>query len=163
MFKNAKVGDRVWDFVFDWGTVTRFFKNSNILVGFEVEFDRESIKQRYGLNGIVLYSFKNQTLFWNEIKFEIPEKPFDLEAELRKLETQEFKIVVRNHFLIWDNAFKKISYDAVGNNEQPNIKYFTEQSINNFMKNIKNQKITKEQFFEVYKRVFEKGGKNNES
>lgn len=159
MFKNAKVGDRVWDFVFDWGTVTRFFKNSNILVGFEVEFDRESIKQRYGLNGIVLYSFKNQTLFWNEIKFEIPEKPFDLEAELRKLEIKEFVNDEMNYYLYWSNPFEKIKIDYTMAVEIPLVKYFLEdETLIEFEKKLKNQKITKEQFFTAYRNVF--GGRN---
>ena len=151
MFKNAKVGDRVWDFIEQWGTIDDIkYEHYHEL---EVKFDNGT-KGLYTLEGKEDDKDLNPRLFWNEIKFEIPEKPFDLENELKKLKVQEFKTSERNYFLTWDNAGKSIYYDIVGNNEQPDIKYFTEESINNFMKNIKNKKITKEQFFNAYKNVF---------
>lgn len=90
-----------------------------------------------GKENCYLEDYFGQTLFWDEIKFEIPEKPFDLEIELRNLKRKEFKTTEINYFLIWNNKFKKIDYDAVKNNEQPCIKYFTEQSIKDFVENIK--------------------------
>lgn len=123
----------------------------------KIKFDNYRNRyETYTLDG-ENYVENNPSLFWDEIKFEIPEKPFDLESELKKLKVQEFKTAERNYFLTWDNAGKSMYYDIVGNNEQPDIKYFTEQSINNFMENVKDKKITKEQFFEAYKKVF--GGK----
>ncbi len=154
MFRNAQIGDRVWDYERDcWGTIISI--NNECHYPLKVKLDNKySEELYYTINGKSSTRNVNPSLFWNVIKFEISEKPFDLEKELRKLEVQEFKVAERNHFLIWDNADKNIYHDAVGNNEQPNIKYFTEQSISNFMKNIKGKKITKEDFFSAYKKVF---------
>ncbi len=152
MFKNAKVGDRVWGFRYGWGTITST-SHLNVYPLF-VLFDNGK-QESFTIEGkIDSYDDKNPTLFWNEIKFEIPEKPFDLEAELKRLEIKEFEHGDKNYYLYWDNAGRKIYYDIVGNNEQPNIEYFSEENINNFMKNIRYKKITKEQFFVAYKNVF---------
>lgn len=153
MFRNAQVGDRVWDFVLGWGTITSIKEKSDFPLTLMFDY-KEDYYYIYTLEGKKYRSDLHPRLFWDEIKFEIPEKPFDLESELKKLKVQEFKTAERNYFLTWDNVGKSIYYDIVGNNEQPDIKYFTEQSINNFMENVKDKKITKEQFFEAYKKVF---------
>ena len=152
MFSNAKSGDRVWDYLCGWGTIIEINNDDNYIYPLTVEFENE--QATYTLNGRKYTEDLNQRLFWEEIKFEIPEKPFDLEAELKRLEIKEFEHGDKNYYLYWDNAGKKIYYDIVGNNEQPNIEYFSEENINNFMKNIRYKKITKEQFFVAYKNVF---------
>lgn len=155
MFDEVKVGDRLYVIGFGEVIVISVDKDS-----FEV-INQYNIYRTYYKDGKFHICDIEPSIFWEKPKLEyIKEKPFDLEEELRKLEVQEFKVAERNYFLIWDNAYKSIYYDAFGNNEQPNIKYFTEQSINNFMKNVKNKKITKEQFFTAYKNVF--GGITNE-
>ena len=73
-FDNVKLGYRVWSFEYSWGTV---IKLENCY--FVVNFDNKDI-------GSVRYTFDgkkfgdstasiNRTLFWDEVKIEIPEKP----------------------------------------------------------------------------------------
>lgn len=157
MFRNAKVGDRVWDFVWCWGTIEEICLGNKYPLA--VKFDNNGIKGKYKLNGVYdAMSDTNPRLFWNEIKFEIPEKPFSLEKELRKLEVQEFENGAVNYYLLWDNEYKKIKQNFVNYCQNPFDIFFTEDSLFNFIDNIKNKKITKEEFFAVYKNVF--GGKN---
>ena len=157
MFRNAKTGDRVWDFLYGYGKVLEVDKDR-----LWVEFD-ESLcidkKRVYTFDGKLRGVGYPQTLFWNEIKFEIPKKPFDLESELRKLKIVEFKKDKQNYFLLWDSDLENIAYDYLYSEEYPLIKYFDKESIDNFKDNIKGKKITKEEFFKAYRNVF--GGRND--
>lgn len=71
-FENAKVGDEVWCFRNGWGNV---IKNDNnievypIMVQFSVRSDT------YTFEGRSSKSDANPSLFWDEIKFDIPDKP----------------------------------------------------------------------------------------
>ena len=152
IFIDAKEGDRVWDFLFGWGTVIGIYEDENHLP-IEVMFEFEDRTHSYGLDG-KRYAARNQTLFWDEIKFEIPKKPFDLEVELRKLEVKEFIDNENNFYLVWHSKKNSISCEYRSYAQQPLGKYFTEKSIKDFMENIKNRSITKEQFFAAYKKVF---------
>lgn len=155
MFDEVKVGDKLYAIGLGEAIVINVDKDSFNVIG------ESNIFRTYYKDGKSHIFDIEPSIFWEKPKLEyIKEKPFYLEDELRKLEIKEFEVAEKNYFLIWDNAYKSIYYDAFGNNEQPNIKYFTEQSINNFMKNVKNKKITKEQFFTAYKNVF--GGITNE-
>ena len=157
MFRNAKTGDKVWDFLYGYGKVLEVDKDE-----LWVEFD-ESLcidqKRVYTFDGKLRGVGYPQTLFWNEIKFEIPKKPFDLESELRKLKIVEFKKDKQNYFLLWDSDLENIAYDYLYSEEYPLIKYFDKESIDNFKDNIKGKKITKEEFFKAYRNVF--GGRND--
>lgn len=148
-FENAKVGDKVWDIIYGWGNIISVIKDYPFPI--MVEFGNGK-RTSYKFNGKYNDTDVNPVLFWNEIKIDIPEKPFDLESELKKLKVQEFKTAERNYFLTWDNADKSIYYDIVGNNEQPDIKYFTEQSINNFMEKIEDKKYLKNNFLKHIKK-----------
>lgn len=147
-FHNAKVGDRVWDFLHKYGIIEKLEENA-ILVKFN-----SGVKVTYNLNGSCGYPVDTQTLFWNEIKFEIPEKPFDLEAELRQLEIKDFVSNRENFYLEWDNYTKKIHCEQRYYNQQPFGICFEKESIKSFMDNVKDKNITKEQFFAAYKNVF---------
>lgn len=79
-FDNAEVGDRVYDIKYKWGTIRKIntqlifiefdnFKKSN---GHYVQYDFNGKENGY------LADYFGQTLFWNELKFELPKKPFDL-------------------------------------------------------------------------------------
>ena len=151
MFSKAKVGDRVWDFIEHWGTIIRIHDKSDFPL--IIKFDNKE-ERIYKINGQAYGENMTIRLFWDEIKYEIPKKPFDLEEEFKKLRIKEFVTGEANYFLIWDSVFEIIDYDAVGNNEQPNVVYFTKESIDIFLNNIKDKKITKEEFFEAYKNVF---------
>lgn len=158
IFIDAEVGDRVYDIKYKWGIIRKI--NSQLIF---IEFDNFKKSNghyvQYDFNGKengYLADYFGQTLFWNEIKFEIPEKPFDLEEELRKLEVKEFVFNTNNYHLVWNNYYDNINYLTNSTIEIPYIVYFSEESINKFMKNINGKKITKEEFFYAYKKVFNK-------
>jgi len=69
-FDGIKIGDRVWSFEYGWGTVKELIYNSPYPIG--VVFDNEQY-ETFTLDGKIEKSC-NQTLFWDEIKFEIPKK-----------------------------------------------------------------------------------------
>ena len=109
MFKNAKVGDRVWDFSNGWGTIERtdFDINYPILV----KFDNGDNDDSFTYEGFKNRIHKNPTLFWDEIKFEIPEKPFNLKEFLREnLEPKEFEYEKSNYYLVWDSREEEFDY-----------------------------------------------------
>lgn len=156
MFSDAKIGDRVWDIKYKWGTIEKI-TSQLIYVEFDILKESNSFYIIYYFNGkengYIGEKF-GQTLFWDEIKFEIPEKPFDLEKELRELDIIEFRTGKDNYFLTWSNKWKCINSYSMINLQDPFSICFTEESINNFMDNIKDKEITKEQFFAAYKNVF---------
>ncbi len=155
MFRNAKVGDRAWSFEYGWGTITHVFHDNEYPINFESDTKRIC---NFMIDGKRNVKDINPTLFWDEIKFEIPEIPFDLKEELRKLKITEFEHEKNNHLLVWSSELKKITYDYLADYQNPFLIYFTKKSIEDFMDNIKDKEITKEQFFTAYKSVF--GGKN---
>lgn len=156
MFRDAKVGDRVWDFLYGYGKVVEVNKDELWVEFQSLYFGKKRV---YTFDGILRGVGLPQTLFWNEVKLEIPEKPFSLEDELRKLEVVEFKNEYNNYSIYWSNNFQKIRLTSYSNIEIPMMKYFSKESAYNFKKSINNKKITKEQFFEAYKNVF--GGRND--
>lgn len=152
-FENAKIGDRVWDFSYGWGNIISVTKGYPFPIG--VNFSNGKTFY-YKFNGNYNDTDINPRLFWDEIKFEIPEKPFDLESELRKLKIVEFKDDEKNYFLLWDNREERIGCNFFYNAEYPLTKYFNKDNIDDFMDNIKDRKITKEEFFKAYNKVFYK-------
>lgn len=151
MLRNAKVGDRVWDIIYGWGNIISVIKNDPFPIA--VDFSNGKTIS-YKFNGKNNDTDINPRLFWDEIKYEIPEKPFNLENELRQLEITEFRHGGNNQFLTWSNEFKNIDSYYFNSFQNPFLIYFTKESIDNFRENIKNKKITKEQFFSAYKKVF---------
>jgi len=83
MFKSAKIGDRVFDYLLqEWGTVS-FIKDAGHKYPIRVQF--AEIKKEYTSGGKDLCSYKLQTLFWNEMEpITPPEKPLpELEVDTR--------------------------------------------------------------------------------
>lgn len=154
MFKNAKVGDRVWFFEHGWGTIINIFYEKEYPIIFKSDTDKIC---NFRFDGRRDISDINPSLFWNEIKFEIPEKTFNLESELMQLGIKDFISNRENFYLEWDNNANKIRCGQKCYCQQPFEIYFEEKSIKNFIGNIKDKNITKEQFFKTYKKVF--GGK----
>ena len=155
MFRNAKVGDRVWSFTHHWGTIIETDGSLDKTIDYPllVKFDND-IVSRYTIDGKYNKDDTYPTLFWDEIKFEVPEIPFSLEDELRKLEVVEFKNEYNNYFIYWSNNFQEICLTSYTNIEIPMIKYFSKESAYNFKKSMNNKNITKEQFLSAYKKVF---------
>lgn len=73
IFAEAKIGDRVWSISFGWGEITNI--NTNIAnYPLKVDFVNGA-PQTYAIDGRFYKSDQNPTLFWDEIKFEIPKRP----------------------------------------------------------------------------------------
>lgn len=153
MFRDAKVGDRVWDFLYGYGKVVEVNKDELWVEFKSLYLDKKRVYTFDGILGGVGYP---QTLFWDKIKFDMP---FSLENELKKLEIIEFRTDEENYYLYWDNCCELIGYDYACQDELIGYKYFSISSINTFIENIIGKKITKEQFFEAYENVF--GGRND--
>lgn len=154
-FENAKIGDKVWDFLHKKGMIAKI-ENEKIFVEF---YNILGHKVVYDLEGKILGTSYPQTLFWGEIEYKIPEKPLNLEDELKKLEVVKFRTDEENYYLYWDNCCELIGYDYACLDELIGCKYFSISSINTFIENITGKKITKEQFFKAYENVF--GGRND--
>lgn len=73
MFKDAKVGDKVWSLLFGWGKVVRFGDYPYVKYPVEVEHDTGT-NQWYSTAG-QRRDDQNPTLFWNEVKIVPPPKP----------------------------------------------------------------------------------------
>jgi hypothetical protein len=71
-FKTAKPGDRVWDIRKGWGTI--FCNHIDDEYPIEVNFDSES-NDTFTLEGKAFRLDLNPTLFWDELKFVVPEQP----------------------------------------------------------------------------------------
>lgn len=151
MFSNAKVGDRVWDFIEHWGTIIRIHDKSDFPL--IIKFDNKE-ERIYKFNGQAYGENMTIRLFWNEIKFEIPEKSFDLKEELKKLEIVKFKNKKLNYFLYYDNDNNSIRSGYNVCEDAPFFIFFSSESICNFLNKIKDKEITKEEFFTAYINVF---------
>ncbi len=71
-FDGIKVNDKVWSFEFGWGNVIEI--NKDLMYPIVVGFYPSEYRETYDYNGRSMDKV-NQTLFWDEIKFDIPEKP----------------------------------------------------------------------------------------
>jgi hypothetical protein len=72
-FKNAKVGSRVWSFTHGWGIVIKKFNFGINHFKLVVKFDLTDLKEEYRDDGRADIA-ENQTLFWDEVKFQTPER-----------------------------------------------------------------------------------------
>lgn len=110
MFENAKVGDRVWDFALGWGTIEETdYDNDPYVIA--VRFDNAHFNT-YMLDGKA-YEGSMPTLFWDEIKFEVPEKPFDLVEFLKEnLKIRDFKNKYNKCYIYcnFDKEFNRFMY-----------------------------------------------------
>lgn len=99
MFEKAKVGDRVWDFILGWGTVIEINNDDDFIYPLTVEFENE--QATYTFDGKRYMEDLNQRLFWKEIKFKAPEKPFILKEWLIKnFKKKEFEKGKDNYVFI---------------------------------------------------------------
>lgn len=70
-FENAKVGDKVWTIDDDWGTITQIDEEKDNPIVVEFEFCQLS----FTIKGFRFKNDKRQSLFWDELKYEIPIRP----------------------------------------------------------------------------------------
>lgn len=136
MFENAKVGDRVWDFVLGWGTIEKMdYDNDPCIVA--VKFDNAHFNT-YMLDGRTSDDLM-PTLFWNKIKFEIPEKPFQLkEFVYKNLKPKEFKYGCNNFYFKYSWVFHRLECCNTMQ-EEFGCLYFEE--IDSFTLNVLNEKF----------------------
>lgn len=153
MFRNAKVRDRAYDILRGWGTIVEINEDREYPIVFVADVDSFCT---FTFDGKRDVNDKNPSLFWDEIKYEIPEKPtiFNLENELRKLIIKEFEFEERNYYLYYNLEDEEIATRVIGRGIEPFKIYFTEKSIHNFFEAIKFKYISKEEFFKAYKKVF---------
>jgi len=73
-FSGIKIDDKVWDVVYGWGEVVDIEHND--IDNFKVKFEKGRNYENYDFNG-VRYGCKycNQTLFWDEVRIEAPDRP----------------------------------------------------------------------------------------
>lgn len=102
MFRKARIGDKVWDYTKGWGIISNdCLIQNNRDFPVIVEF-KNSTKESYSFDGKKHYEDLNPSLFWDEIKFEVPEKPFNLKEFLKEhLEPKEFEYEKKNYYLVW--------------------------------------------------------------
>lgn len=85
------------------------------------------------------------------------EPKFNLEEEMRKLVVKEFEPHKDNYVLYYDHRKSKVSNCAQHYIDFVGVKYFTDESIFEFMRKIQDKNISAKEFFETYNKVF--GGK----
>ncbi len=72
-FENAHVGDRVWSIVDGWGIILNIQDISKYDYPLIVDFD-SGYGTSFTISGLK-HKEESQTLFWDEIKFEVPVQP----------------------------------------------------------------------------------------
>ena len=95
MLRDAKIGDELYSPEHGWGVVIEKSKGTYALKGTHallVKF--KNYKKHFLSNGKSSTKSTYPTLFWDEIKFEIPEKPLP-------------KIEVDTKVLVWDEIHPK--------------------------------------------------------
>ena len=71
-FDGIKIGDEVWDFELGWGEIEEIWKEKGLII---VRFHKHDTFCHYDYNGKRFGDeSRNQALFWDEIKFDIPKK-----------------------------------------------------------------------------------------
>lgn len=160
MFRNAKIGDKVWSVIDDWGTVVKV-DNNNISVRFDR--DEDYWVQIFRLDGKEYEDDIYPTLYWDKVKFEMPKKPFNLKKELSKIKRKKFVMYEDNIFFMWDNAREEICLQNYNKEEIPNVLYYDRNSALDFLENLDDRKITKEEFFKATTELYLESLKCQES
>lgn len=108
MFRNAKVGDRVFDYTSQsWGTIYNISETK--LNGLDVKLDSK-ITLSYAMNGKISVYDNVPVLFWDEVKPIIPpKKPLP-------------KIKLDTRVLVWDD-----------DNEEKHARYFSHFNKNGYI------------------------------
>lgn len=83
MFRDVKISERLYSFEYGWGVVISINKGKFPL---QLQFDHSIVSFAYTFDGKGTRMAKNQTLFWDEVKFDIPKKPMpDIDIDTRVL------------------------------------------------------------------------------
>jgi hypothetical protein len=101
MFSSAKVGDRVWDIHKGWGTITCI---DNSLYPIYVNFDDMAFNgstHKYTSKGYYREDHINPSLFWDEIKFTIPNKPKTRYKLINGIKILDISFIPQRYDLYW--------------------------------------------------------------
>ena len=76
-FRNAKVGDRVWDIMHGWGKIIKKYKDPEVPYPIVVsDFENMGVyTEAYNWDGKAFRNHINPILFWDEVQIEPPPKP----------------------------------------------------------------------------------------
>ena len=76
-FKDAKVGDRVWDIMHGWGKIIEIYKDPEVPYPIKVsDLENESLRtETYTWDGKTFRNHINPTLFWDKINIKPPPQP----------------------------------------------------------------------------------------
>ena len=104
MFENVRIGDKVWCYLYGWGRVVGIGNDSDYPI--EVEFiDKYKHIDIYTYEGKIAKMHDRPTLFWDEVKIEIPKRPFNLVSFLKnKLTPTKFVYGKWNTVLIFSDS-----------------------------------------------------------
>lgn len=76
-FEKVKIGDKVWDFMREWGMVTSIdagLDDCGGVIVYPIHVTFGAIKLQYSYDG--KYNVcGNRTLFWDEVKIQAPPRP----------------------------------------------------------------------------------------
>ena len=76
-FKDAKLGDKVWDIMHGWGKIIEIYKDPKAPYPIKVsDFEDGSLyTETYTRDGKTFRNHINPTLFWDEINIKSPPRP----------------------------------------------------------------------------------------
>lgn len=153
MFRKARIGDKVWDYTKGWGIISNdCLIQNNRDFPVIVEF-KNSTKESYSFDGKKHYEDLNPSLFWDEIKFEVPEKPFNLKEFLKEhLEPKEFEYNEKNYFLYWSVREEEFdfSYASFHKNIEP---YFKRDNLQIVVDTLNGEYVTLEDLKQAFKEL----------
>lgn len=150
MFKDVKIGDKVWDFLYKHGEVIQK-TDTKLEVRFKDPMKPETV---YTIEGKMVGTSYPQTLFWDKIKFEIPTKYFSFKTYMQNnLKLKQFTPHTQNYYLFWDNNSDTVNYetDIAWEHIQP---YFSKDSVISVVETLNEKGITKEEFKKIIKELY---------
>lgn len=174
MFAGAVAGDRVYSVVDGWGTVAELLKVACFGAdidgkpvfgpGLEVDFDR-GFSDVFSLEGKAHCLDINPTLFWDEVKIEIPKRPAKA-LHIKDILVSELKALkpcvgAGSVLLCWNLKKKKVGALRVGSSIiATEVDAFTEESARNFLRRIERFQgiITEKMFTEAFAEAFAEVG-----
>ena len=109
MFKNVKIGDRLYSVEDGWGIVETIRTSGIYLLTIRFDYCSES----FTLDGKRCILSKNPTLFWDKIKFEIPKRPLpDLKVDTKVIvwNSEEYVLKEKRYFKEFNNKGKIVCF-----------------------------------------------------
>ena len=109
-FTDAKVGDRVWSLTDGWGVVKER-RLPHFQYPLNVEFEGGH-RRLYTLWGLLHINDHSPSLFWDEVKFEIPEKPLpQLEVDAKVFVWDQEGRKYKRHFSHFDEEGRLFAFN----------------------------------------------------